>query len=94
MIYDEHFFGQERTVKYDGSSFEDWWLQAGSLELNRVAIDYTDVNVYFPITNLIQIPPELRGYSPEKLAYMIGRDGVNAYEEKGTGTVYVNMYAG
>lgn len=76
-IYQEHFFLKDRTVIYDGSSFEDWWIDAGSTIMNRWAIDMEDVNGPIPIENLLDVPKELNGYSPEMFVKLIQQDGLS-----------------
>ena len=75
-LYQEHFFLKDRTVSFDGSSFEDWWVDAGSMILNKWAIDMQGVQGAIPVENLLEIPTNLRGYSPERLAQLIQQDGL------------------
>ncbi len=75
-LYQEHFFLKDRAVKFDGSSFEDWWVDAGSMIMNQWAIDMQGVQGAIPVDNLLEVPKNLRGYDPEKFAQLIQQDGL------------------
>jgi hypothetical protein len=89
-LYQEHFFLKDRAVKFDGSSFEDWWIDAGSVIMNRWAIDMEGVKGAIPVENLFDIPTKLKGYTPEKFAQLIQQDGLKCILVNDS-QVYVNF---